>query len=35
MEDVKKGDLRVDFVVKKPFKFSELRRDIRNIFSNG
>jgi PAS domain S-box-containing protein len=35
MEDVKKEDLRVDFVVKKPFKFSELRRDIRNIFSNG
>ncbi len=35
MEDVKKEDLKVDFVVKKPFKFSELRRDIRNIFSNG
>ena len=35
MEDVKKEDLKVDFVVKKPFKFSELRIDIRNIFSNG
>jgi CheY-like chemotaxis protein len=35
MEDVKKEDLRVDFVVKKPFKFSELRRDIKNIFSTG
>jgi len=31
MKDVKKEDLKVDFVVKKPFKFSELRRDIRNI----
>jgi CheY-like chemotaxis protein len=35
MEDVKKEALRVDFVVKKPFKFSELRRDIKNIFSTG
>ena len=35
MEDIKKEDLKVDFVVKKPFKFSELRKDIRNIFSNG
>jgi CheY-like chemotaxis protein len=35
MEDVKKEGLKVDFVVKKPFKFSELRRDINNIFSTG
>ncbi|MFQ5713568.1 MAG: PAS domain S-box protein [Candidatus Scalinduaceae bacterium] len=31
IKDVKKEDLNVDFIVKKPFKFSELRRDISNV----
>ena len=31
MEDLKKEGLKADLVVKKPFKFSELRRDISNV----
>jgi PAS domain S-box-containing protein len=31
MKDLKREDLKADFVVKKPFKFSELRRDISNV----
>ncbi len=34
MEDMKKEDLKVDFVVQKPFKLSELRREINNSFSS-
>lgn len=35
MEDVKKEGLKVDFVVRKPFNLSELRRDINNMVSAG
>jgi signal transduction histidine kinase len=31
MEDLKREGLKADFVVKKPFKFSELSRDINNV----
>ncbi len=33
-KSIKDEDLNVDFVVKKPFKLSELRKDINNIFSS-
>jgi PAS domain S-box-containing protein len=33
-ESIKDEDLNVDFVAKKPFKLSELRKDINNIFSS-
>jgi PAS domain S-box-containing protein len=35
MEDVEKEDLKVDFVMRKPFKLSEIRREINNILSAG
>ncbi len=28
-------DLKVDFVIRKPFELSEIRRNIRGIFGDG
>ena len=33
-EDAKKDGLKVDLIIKKPFKLSKLRRDINDIFSS-
>jgi hypothetical protein len=32
IEDAKKEGLEVDFIIKKPFNLSKLRRDINNLW---
>ena len=34
-DEMKSDGLKVDFVIKKPFNFSELRTDINNVFGAG
>jgi CheY-like chemotaxis protein len=35
LETFSKEDLTVDFIVKKPFEFSELSKQINNVFNSG